>query len=102
MLLGQDRPGPALLLLQRLRAVATQGRAGRVIEIEALRALALAASGEEGAPVGALAGALAVACPQGYVRAFAHAGTPMSALLARLVTAHRQTTPPPAASRSAA
>ncbi len=29
-----------------------------------------------------------MACPQGYARAFARAGTPMSALLARLVAAH--------------
>ncbi|MBO0808196.1 MAG: response regulator transcription factor, partial [Actinobacteria bacterium] len=36
-----------------------------------------------------LAGALIQACPQGYVRVFADAGTPMNALLARLVAAQR-------------
>ncbi len=35
----------------------------------------------------ALAGALTLACPQGYVRVFADEGPPMSTLLARLVAA---------------
>ena len=37
----------------------------------------------------ALAGALTLACPQGYVRVFADEGPPMAALLARLVAAQR-------------
>jgi tetratricopeptide (TPR) repeat protein len=46
VLLAQDRPGTALALLEWLLAVAvSQGRTGSVIEIRALRALALAASG---------------------------------------------------------
>ena len=48
VLLAQDRPGPALALLDRLHAAAVaQDRIGSVIEIGALRALALAASGDE-------------------------------------------------------
>ena len=45
----------------------------------------------------ALARALTLACPQGYVRVFADEGQPMSALLARLVAA--QKAEPPATRR---
>ncbi len=90
VLLAQERPGQALALLQRLLAqAAAQGRAGSVIEIQALRALALAASGDEPGAIAALAEALTLACPQGYVRVFADEGPPMGALLGRLVAAHR-------------
>ena len=90
ILLAQDRPGQALALLDRLGAAAVaQGRVGSLIEIGALRALALAAGGEEAAAVAELAGALTLACPQGCVRVFADEGQPMAALLARLITAQR-------------
>jgi LuxR family maltose regulon positive regulatory protein len=90
VLLAQDRPGPALALLERLHAAAVgQDRAGSVIEVQALQALALAAAGEETAAVDALAGALTLACPQGYVRVLADEGKPMAALLGALVAAQR-------------
>ncbi len=90
VLLAQDRPAQALMLLERmLAAAAGQGRTGSVIEIGALRALALAACGDAGAAVDALARALALGCPQGYVRVFADESAPMAALLARLVTAQK-------------
>ena len=90
VLLAQDRPGPALTLLGRLHAAAAaQGRTGSVIEIQALQALALAAAGDENAAVDALAQALTLGCPQGYVRVFADEGPPMAALLARLVAAQK-------------
>ena len=90
VLLAQDRPGAALALLERLHeAAVSQDRAGSVIEIQALQALALAAAGEENAAVDALAGALMLACPQGYVRVFADEGPPMAALLGALVAAQR-------------
>jgi LuxR family transcriptional regulator, maltose regulon positive regulatory protein len=90
VLLAQDRPGPALRLLDRLHAAATaQGRTGSVIEIQALRALALTATGEEEGAVDALAQALMLGCPQGYVRVFADEGAPMAALLGRLVAAQK-------------
>jgi LuxR family transcriptional regulator, maltose regulon positive regulatory protein len=90
VLLAQDRPGPALALLERLHAAAAaQGRAGSIIEIQALRALALAAAGDHDAAVDVLAGALTLACPQGYVRVFADEGPPMAALLGRLVAAQK-------------
>jgi LuxR family transcriptional regulator, maltose regulon positive regulatory protein len=90
VLLAQDHPGPALGLLARLHAAAvSQDRTGSVIEIQALHALALAAAGEEEAAVDALAQALTLACPQGYVRVFADEGPPMAALLGRLVAAQQ-------------
>src|SRR6266566_488760 len=90
VLIAQDRPRPALPLLERLHATAAaQGRTGSIIEIGALQALALAASGEEERAVDALAGALTLACPHGYVRVFADEGAPMSALLGRLVAAQK-------------
>jgi LuxR family maltose regulon positive regulatory protein len=90
VLLAQDHPGPALGLLARLHAAAvSQDRTGSVIEIQALQALALAASGEEATAVTALADVLALACPQGYVRVFADEGPSMAALLGRLIAAQR-------------
>jgi LuxR family maltose regulon positive regulatory protein len=90
VLLAQDRPGPALALLGRLHAAATtQGRTGSVIEIGALRALALAADGKEAAAVDALAQALMLGFPQGYVRVFADEGPPMAASVARLVAVQK-------------
>jgi LuxR family maltose regulon positive regulatory protein len=90
VLLVQGRPGPALALLDRMHATAAaQSRVGSLIEIGALRALGLAASGEEAAAIAALAEALTLACPQGYVRVFADEGPPMAALLARLIAAQR-------------
>src|SRR5712671_1009301 len=90
VLLAQDRPGPALALLDSMLAAAdAQNRTGSIIEIQALRALALAAAGQEARAVDVLAAALTLACPQGYVRVFADEGPPMGALLARLVAAQK-------------
>jgi LuxR family maltose regulon positive regulatory protein len=96
VLLAKDRAGPALALLERLRAAAAaQGRTGSIIEIQALQALALTASGEKTGAVDVLAGALSLACPQGYVRVFADEGAPMRALLGQLVAAQRAEQPAP-------
>jgi LuxR family transcriptional regulator, maltose regulon positive regulatory protein len=87
VLLAQDRPAQALTLLERMLAAASgQGRTGSVIEIGALRALALAACGDQDAAVDAVARALVLGCPQGYVRVFADESAPMAALLVRLLT----------------
>ena len=105
VLLAQERPAEALALLDRLYAAAVaQDRVGSVIEAGALRALALAACGQDADAVNALADALTLACPQGYVRVFADEGPPMAALLARLIAAQRagSGSRPPRASRSAA
>jgi LuxR family transcriptional regulator, maltose regulon positive regulatory protein len=90
VLLAQGRPGLALPLLDRLdAAAAAQDRTGSLIEVGALRALALDASGEQKAAVNALAGALALACPQGYIRVFTDEGPRIAALLGRLIAAQR-------------
>ena len=90
VLLAQGQPGQALALLDRLHAAAAaQDRPGSLIEAGALRALALAAAGEEAEAVAALARALTLACPRGYVRIFADEGPPMAALLGRLIAGQR-------------
>ena len=90
VLLAQGRPGQALALLDRLYAAAVnQDRIGSVIEAGALRALALAADGEDADAVDGLAGALSLACPRGYVRVFADEGPPMAALLGQLIASQR-------------
>jgi LuxR family maltose regulon positive regulatory protein len=90
VLLAQDRPAQALTLLERMLAAAVaQDRTGSVIEIGALRALALAGCGDRDAAVDALARALALGCAPGYVRVFADEGAPMAALLARLAAVQR-------------
>ena len=90
VLLAEDRPAPALTLLERLHvAAAAQDRIGSLIEIHALQALALAAAGDQAGAVNALAEALTLASPQGYVRVFADEGAPMGALLGQLVAAER-------------
>jgi ATP/maltotriose-dependent transcriptional regulator MalT len=92
VLLAQDCPGPALTLLGRLLAAAqAQSRTGSVIEIRALQALALAASGDRANAQAALAEALALAGPRGYIRVFADEGPPMRALLGQLVAAQTET-----------
>ena len=90
VLLAQDQPGRALALLDRLHAAAAvQDRTGSLIEVGVLRALALAAAGDADGGVHALAQALALACPQGYIRVFADEGPPMAALLSQLITSQQ-------------
>jgi LuxR family maltose regulon positive regulatory protein len=88
VLLAQNDPGRALTLLQRLlSAAASQGRTGSIIEIQALRALALAAQGDHANALGALTEALTLAGRHGYVRVLADEGAPMHALLTQLSAA---------------
>src|SRR5215831_8435752 len=95
VLLAQNNPAAALTLLQRLAsAAASQGRTGSIIEIQALRALTLAARGDHAGALGALTEALTVARRPGYVRVFADEGAPMRALLARLSAARQDQRPP--------
>jgi len=90
VLLAQGEAERALALLGRLHAAAAaQDRAGSLIEVGALRALALVASGDADRAVDALAAVLTLACPQGYIRVFADEGPPMAALLARLIAVQR-------------
>jgi LuxR family maltose regulon positive regulatory protein len=68
-------------LVDRLLAAAQAGgRLGRLIEIEALRALALEQLDNRKAALEALTRALALAEPEGYVRVFLDAGAPMASL----------------------
>jgi LuxR family maltose regulon positive regulatory protein len=88
VLLAQNDPGPARALLERLfDAAVSQGRTGSIIEIGALRALALAADGDHDGALGVLTEALALARRHGYVRVLADEGAPMRALLAQLSAA---------------
>jgi LuxR family maltose regulon positive regulatory protein len=90
ILLAQNRPGPALALLGRLHTAAkAQRRGDSLIEAGALLGLARTATGDEAGAVTALAEALLLACPQGYVRVFADEGPPMAVLLGRLIAAQR-------------
>jgi LuxR family maltose regulon positive regulatory protein len=90
VLLAQDRPDQARGLLERLHALAAaQQRTGSLVEMQALQALTLATSGDEPGAVAALAEAVWLARPQGYVRVFVDEGSPMGALLGRLVAAQR-------------
>jgi ATP/maltotriose-dependent transcriptional regulator MalT len=88
VLLAQGDPGPALTLLQRLLGGAvSQGRTGSIIEIQALRALALAAHGDQAGALAALSEAVTLGRRPGYVRVFADEGAPMRALLGQLPAA---------------
>ena len=90
VLLAQDRPGLALALLDRPHAPAlAEERTGSVIEIGALRALALAAGGDEAAAVTALAGRLLLACPEGYFAIFRRRGPADGRAARPLVAAQR-------------
>jgi LuxR family maltose regulon positive regulatory protein len=85
VLLAQNDHGQALTLLRRLlEAAAGQDRTGSIIEIQALRALALAASGDHASALGVLTEALILARRHGHVRILADEGPPMHALLAQL------------------
>jgi LuxR family transcriptional regulator, maltose regulon positive regulatory protein len=91
VLLVQSQPDRALGLLERLDALAeSQSRAGSVIEIRALRSLALHAAGDHQGALTLLAEALALARPEGYVRVFADEGPPMAALLRSLIGARQR------------
>jgi LuxR family maltose regulon positive regulatory protein len=91
VLLGRQDPAGALRLLERLDALAaSQGRTESLIEIQALRSLATHAVGDHQGALTALAQALALAWPQGYVRVFADEGPQMAALLQSLIRARQR------------
>ena len=90
LLLGQGHPERARRLLARLRAAAAaQGRTGSLVELGAVTARALAACGNQPGALAALAEALALGCPEGYVRVFADEGAPLAALLDQLIATRR-------------
>ena len=89
---GKRRPGDGALeeatglLERRLQAVEAGGIVPKVIEILALRALALQAQGHIAPALAALERALSLAEPQGYVRTFVDGGPPMAQLLDRALS----------------
>jgi ATP/maltotriose-dependent transcriptional regulator MalT len=90
LLIATGEPERALPLLGRLHAAAAaQDRTGSLVEVRAVTALALAACGQDAAAVAALAGALTLAWPEGYVRVFADEGAPLAAVLDRLTAGQR-------------
>jgi LuxR family transcriptional regulator, maltose regulon positive regulatory protein len=90
VLLAQQRPEQALGLLRRLGALAErQRRADSLIRIRAVAALALQAAGDHDAAA-ELAGALALAADEGYVRVFVDEGVPMATLLEALAAGSRR------------
>jgi LuxR family transcriptional regulator, maltose regulon positive regulatory protein len=94
VLLVQQAPEQALGLLQRLHTLAAaQGRAGSVIEARALQALARSAGGDQAGALAALAEALVLGAPEGYLRLFVDEGPPMAALLRQLLAGRRPERP---------
>jgi LuxR family transcriptional regulator, maltose regulon positive regulatory protein len=91
VLLAQAQPGAALGLLERLDALAaSQGRTGSLLQVRALRSLALQAAGDHQDALTLLAETLELATPEGHVRVFADEGPPMGALLRSLLGARRR------------
>ena len=88
LLVASQTPERALRLLERLAAAAAaQQRTGSLIEVRVVQALARAAASDQLGGLAALAEAVALGAPEGYVRVFADEGAPMEALLGKLRTA---------------
>jgi len=82
--LAKDEPSEALRRLDPLRRLAAeQQRRGSLVEIEVLRALALAATDDDAA-LDTLEVSVALAAPSGCVRVFADEGQPMADLIEQL------------------
>ena len=86
VLLTKHAPDRALALLERLHRLAVaHRRTGSVIEVRVLQALARAAIGDEPGGLAALAEALTLGAPEGYLRVFVDEGAPMATLLGKLL-----------------
>jgi LuxR family maltose regulon positive regulatory protein len=90
LLRARGRHREALGLLQTSREAAeAEGRARDIVENLTLTALALWASHEKARAVDAIAEALELAAPEGYVRTFVDEGSPMVALLSEVRESRR-------------
>lgn len=82
VLIAQGKPEAALQLLDLLmQAAEAAGQTGNVIELLALKALALQARGQSAQAMTTLERALTVAEPEGYLRTFVDEGEPMRLLI---------------------
>ena len=91
ILLAKKRPAEVLSLLGPLEVTAEQQeRLGHLIEIKVLQALAYRMRRQDREALAALAQAVRLAEPEGYVRIFADEGAPMAALLSRLRARKRE------------
>jgi LuxR family maltose regulon positive regulatory protein len=85
-LLARSAPRPAVGLLQHLDDLAeSQDRKESLIQIKAVSALAVQASGDHAGALAVLTDALGLAQQPGYVRVFADEGPAMAALLKSLI-----------------
>jgi LuxR family transcriptional regulator, maltose regulon positive regulatory protein len=90
LLVARGEHEQALRLLADLREAAQEvGQAGREIEILALEAVALQATGNKERAVNTLAQALALGEPEGHVRTFVDVGPEMAPLLSEVLKAHQ-------------
>ena len=90
VLLAEHHHEQALEMLGRWDALAhAHGRLGSVITMRVLTALVHAANGDEPAASAALAEALTLAAPEGYIRVFVDEGAPLAALLRVLLLGRR-------------
>ena len=86
LLIAQGKAETALNFLVRLRQAAeASGYMACAIEALALQAVALQAQGQMDEALEALAEALTLAAPEGFVRLFVDAGAPMALLLSHAV-----------------
>ena len=96
LLLAQKRPTEALLLLEPLQVDAQrQERVSHVIEMKVLQALAYQMRQQEQEARSALALAVRLAEPEGYIRRFVDEGAPMELLLSQLREQERKQGPTP-------
>jgi LuxR family maltose regulon positive regulatory protein len=90
VLLVEGQPERALALLERWEALAVaQERPGSVVAFRVVAASAHAAAGDREAGLRTLAGALAVAAPEGHLRVFLDEGAPLAELLRQVLVGRR-------------
>jgi LuxR family maltose regulon positive regulatory protein len=92
----QKQAAEALTRLERVLEQATaQQRWGQVIEARLLQALAYQVNQQEHEALSALASAVHLAEPEGYIRSFVDEGTPMETLISRLRVQEQEQGPTP-------